>query len=256
MSTTEITQSRDEVDAVAAAVTAGDEAAFSELAERHRHELRVHCHRMLGSFEDSEDLVQETFLRAWRSRTSFRGDSSFRAWLYRIATNACLDARQRRLQPAEAPEVARIQPDPDQLLAGIATTEPEPDEAVAAKETIELTFMVAIQHLPPKQRAVLILRGVVGLSAKDAASLLDASVASVNSALQRARRTLKDRLSERRLEWARSSDASEEERALLQRYLEAIEHADTDAFVEMLCEKARDRSMQMTAKETRHGRSR
>ena len=196
---------------------------------------------MVGSFEDSEDAVQETFLRAWRSRTSFRGDSTFRGWLYRIATNACVDAlrrRSRRTHAAEAPEIAWIEPDPDRPLE-VATPDAEPDAVVVAKETIEVAFMVAIQHLPPRQRAVLILRGVIGLSAKDAASLLDASVASVNSALQRARRALNDRLPEQRLEWARESDASEEERALLERYVEATERADGDAFVEMLCDKAR-----------------
>jgi RNA polymerase sigma-70 factor (ECF subfamily) len=185
---------------------------------------------MLGSLEDSEDLVQETFLRAWRSRRSFRGRSSLRAWLYRIATNACLDAlqrRPRRQQSAGGPEVARI-------LEGIQATDPEPDAVVVSRETIELAFMVAIQHLPPKQRAALILRGVFGLSAKDSAWLLEASVASVNSALQRARRNLKDRLPEHRLEWASGSDPSEEERALLHRYLEAVERAEPNAFVEMI----------------------
>jgi RNA polymerase sigma-70 factor (ECF subfamily) len=238
---TERAQTRDEVDAVVAAATAGDEAAFSELAERYRRELQVHCRRMVGSFEDSEDAVQETFMRAWRSRMSFRGDSTFRAWLYRIATNACLDElrrRSRRTHVAEAPGLAWIQPDPERPLE-VATPDAEPDAVVVAKETIEVAFRVAIQHLPPRQRAVLILRGVIGLSAKDAASLLDASVASVNKTLQRARRALKDRLPEQRLEWAPGSDASEEERALLERYVEATEHADGDAFVEMLCEKAR-----------------
>jgi RNA polymerase sigma-70 factor (ECF subfamily) len=225
-------QSRDALEAVVAAATAGDESAFSELADRHRRELHAHCYRMLGSLEDSEDLVQETFLRAWRWRRSFRHGSSLRTWLYSIATNVCLDAlkrRPRRQQSPEGPEVARI-------LEGIQATDPEPDAAVVSRETIELAFMVAIRHLPPKQRAALILRGAFGLSAKDSAGLLDASVASVNSALQRARRNLRDRLPEHRLEWATGSQASEEERVLLHRYLEAVERGEPNAFVEMMPE--------------------
>jgi RNA polymerase sigma-70 factor (ECF subfamily) len=226
----EVTQGRDEPDAIVAAAAAGDESAFSELALRHRRELYAHCYRMLGSLEESEDLVQETFLRAWRWRRSFRGRSSLRTWLYRIATNACLDALKRRPHPqqrAEGPEAAR-------LLEGIRATDPEPDAVVVSRETIELAFMVAIQHLPPKQHAALVLRGVFGLSAKDSASLLEASVASVNSALHRARRTLRDRLPEHRLEWASATEPSEEERALLQRYLEAVERGDPSVFAEMM----------------------
>ena len=146
-------------------------------------------------------MVQETFLRAWRKRASFAGRSTFRAWLYRIATNACLDAldasarasgRAARRGPAAAPsEVAWLQPYPDELLDGIAPSDEAPDAAVVSRETIELAFLVAIQHLPPRQRAVLILRDVLGWSAKDTAALLETSVASANSALQRARATLK-----------------------------------------------------------------
>jgi RNA polymerase sigma-70 factor (ECF subfamily) len=226
--------------AEATTARAGDESAFSELVERHRRELQVHCYRMLGSFEDSEDLVQETFLRAWHKRKSFEARSSFRAWLYRIATNACLDAlkgRPRRLGTGQ--EVLWLQPYPDRLLEGIQASDAEPDAAVVSKETIELAFMAAIQHLPPRQRAVLILRDVLGWSAKDTAALLDASIASVNSALQRARATLKKHLPERRLEWAPGSDPSQEERVLLRRYVDASERADADAFVEMLREDAR-----------------
>jgi RNA polymerase sigma-70 factor, ECF subfamily len=221
----------------------GDQAAFSELVERHRRELQLHCYRMLGSLEDSEDLVQETFLRAWRKRTSFKGDSSFRSWLYRIATNACLDALKRRpRRPAtsqDASEVLWLQPYPDHLLEGIQASDAEPDAAVVSKETIELAFLVAIQHLPPKQRAVLILRDVLGWPAKDAASLLETSVASVSSALQRARATLKTHLPERRLEWTPGSDPSKEERELLQRYVDASERADADALLELMHEDAR-----------------
>jgi RNA polymerase sigma-70 factor (ECF subfamily) len=219
-----------------------DEAAFSELAERYRPEMRIHCYRMLGSFEDSEDAVQETLLRAWRRRETFQGRSTFRAWLYRIATNACLDAlgrRERRFRVATGPEVPWLQPFPEHLLEEIPADEDEPDAAVVAKETIELAFMVAIQHLPPRQRAVLILRDVLDWSAKDTAGLLDSTVASVNSALQRAHAAMKRHLPERRLEWAPGADANQEEQALLERYLNATEEADADAFVEMMREDAR-----------------
>jgi RNA polymerase sigma-70 factor, ECF subfamily len=219
-----------------------DEAAFTELAERYRPEMRVHCYRMLGSLEDSEDAVQETLLRAWRRRESFEGRSTFRAWLYRIATNACMDAldrRERRRQIATGSEVAWLQPFPDRLLEEVPADDAEPDAAVVAKETIELAFIVAIQHLPPRQRAVLILRDVLDWPAKDTAGLLDASVASVNSALQRARAALKRHLPERRLEWAPDQDQGEAERALLERYMNATEEADAEAFVEMMREDAR-----------------
>jgi RNA polymerase sigma-70 factor (ECF subfamily) len=234
-----------------------DESGFAALVERHRRELQVHCYRMLGSFEDSEDLVQETFLRAWRKRESFGSDgrSAFRAWLYRIATNACLDVlrnRPRRVLPPEvtaagdpaAPpsppaDLPWLQPYPDRLLQPIAPAEDEPGAVVVARETIELAFIAAIQHLSPRQRAVLILRDVLGWSAKEAASLLEVSVVSVNSALQRARATLRDRLPERRTEWARASEPSEEERELLRRYVDAHERADADALAGLLRDDAR-----------------
>jgi RNA polymerase sigma-70 factor, ECF subfamily len=219
-----------------------DEAGFADLVERYRPEIRVHCYRMLGSFEDSEDVVQETFLRAWRNRDSFEGRSTFRAWLYRIATNACLDAigrRQRRQQTARGPEVAWLQPYPDRLLEEVAPSEDEPDTAIVSKETIELAFLAAIQHLPPRQRAVLILRDVLDWSARDTAALIEASVPSVNSALQRARAGLKKHLPERRLEWAPGLDPSREERDLLERYLNATEQGDAGALAEMMREDAR-----------------
>jgi RNA polymerase sigma-70 factor (ECF subfamily) len=244
--------SQTEERAVAAAARAGDQSAFADLVEGYRRELRVHCYRMLGSFDESEDLVQETFLRAWRKRESFEGRSTFRAWLYRIATNACLDhlrRHQRRPVPRDPrsamgvsvaarprAEIPWLQPFPDRLLEPAAPSDDEPDAAAVAKETIELAFMVAIQHLPPRQRAVLILRDVLGWSAKETAALLDTSVASVKSALQRARPALKKHLPERRLEWAPSAEPTEEERALLQRYMAAHARADLDAVAEMLAE--------------------
>lgn len=233
------------------------EAAFAARLEGHRGELQVHCYRMLGSFEDAEDLVQETFLRAWRRRAGFGSDGrgSFRAWLYRIATNACLDVLRSRPRRVMPPDVAGagdpavppsppmdlpwLQPYPDRLLEPVSPAEDEPPAAVVARETIELAFIAAIQHLPPRQRAVLILRDVLGWSAKDTASLLEASVASANSALQRARATLRDRLGERRTEWARSSEPSRQDRELLRRYVEAHERADAGALAELLREDAR-----------------
>ena len=234
----------DELGAVTAATKAGDESAFGALAERYRRELQVHCYRMLGSYEDSEDLTQETFLRAWRKRASFRGTSSFRAWLYRIATNACLDVLKRRPRNAgaskrEAFEVPWLQPYPDRLLEEVPAPDAEPEVAIVSKETIELAFIVAIQQLTPNQRAVLILRDVLGWTAKDAAELLETSVASVNSALQRARAGLQQYLPQRRLDWEAGSDPSREERELLQRYVDATEQADQEAFIELLREDAR-----------------
>ena len=164
-------------DPVVAAATAGDEAAFATLVRRHERELHVHCYRMLGSFTDAEDAVQETFLRAWRHRDSFDGGPGFRAWLYRIATNACLDALARH---------QRRVPRSDEILGAVHATDTGPDEAIVSKETVEL----ATQQLSPKQGAVLILRDVFGWSAKDSAAQLGTTVASVNSALQRARATL------------------------------------------------------------------
>jgi RNA polymerase sigma-70 factor, ECF subfamily len=240
-----------EDETVLAAAKAGDEAAFGGLAGRYRRELHVHCYRMLGSFEDSEDMVQETFLRAWRRRATFQARSSFRAWLYRIATNACLDAlaaNPRKLARHGSagtttamlvPEVPWLQPYPDQLLDEVASSESEPDAAVVAKETIELAFLATIQYLPPKQRAVLILRDVLGWSANDTASLLQDSVPAVNSALQRARATLKRHLPRQRLDWGAGTEASEEERALLQRYIDAHEGSDAGAVAALLSEDVR-----------------
>jgi RNA polymerase sigma-70 factor, ECF subfamily len=252
MSMVDTTQSRVEETAIVAAARAGDESAFSALVERYRRELNVHCYRMLGSLDDAEDMVQETFLRAWRKRESFAGRASFRAWLYRIATNACFDfleqdeARVMSREPTadlgEAlapPEIPWLQPFPDRLLEQVAATEGEPDAMVVAKETIELGFLVAIQFLPPKQRAVLILRDVLDWPAKDTAELLDTSVASVNSALQRARATLQRHRPPRRLEWAAGLTPSEEERALLRRYVDASERGDPDAIATLLRDDVR-----------------
>jgi RNA polymerase sigma-70 factor (TIGR02960 family) len=220
------------------AAIAGDEPAFATLVDRHRRELHVHCYRMVGSFEEAEDLVQETFLRAWRRRDSFEGGPNFRAWLYRIATNASLDAirsRSRRVTSLGSfAEVPWLQPYPDRLLDEVAPSDAEPDAVVVARETIELTFMAVIQLLPPQQRAVLILRDVLEWSAAETAALLDTSVAAANSALQRARATLRAQLPEWPADRAASDDLSEDERALLQGFVETHESGDVAAAAALL----------------------
>jgi RNA polymerase sigma-70 factor (ECF subfamily) len=234
----------------------GDQDAFQRLAEPYRRELQLHCYRMVGSVHDAEDLVQETFLRAWRGIAGFEGRSSFRAWLYRIATNACLNAlagRARRelpekqgppsdqppdrmLESGPATEIPWLQPYPDAALEGIADPAPGPDVRYEMREAVHLAFIAAIQHLPPRQRAVLLLRDVLGWSAAGTARLLDTSVMSVNSALQRARATL-----EKRLPAGRPSAPpapNDRQRALLDRYVRAWESADVDGFVALLREDA------------------
>jgi len=236
------------------AAQAGDDSAFGVLVTGYRRELQVYCYRMLGSFEDAEDMVQETFLRAWRKRSSFEGRSSFRAWLYRIATNACLDALRRRSPRVLPPDVAAaadphaplsptadlpwLQPFPDRLWTEAERDDAEPGAILVAKETIELAFMVAIQHLAPRQRAMLILRDVLGWSAPETARLLDTSVDSVNSALRRARSRLRRHLPARRLEWS-SGDPTREQRLLLRRYMDAHARSDVAAFAALLREEVR-----------------
>jgi RNA polymerase sigma-70 factor (TIGR02960 family) len=215
-----------------------DEATFHALSERHRRELHVHCYRMLGSFDEAEDLVQETYLRAWRRRESFQGGQFMRAWLYRIATNACLDAlraNKRRVAPTHSfAEIPWLQPYPDHLLDEIAPTEEQPDVKVVAKETIELSYLAVIQLLPPRQRAVLILRDVLDWSASETAAVLEMSVAAANSALQRARATLEERMPARE-----AADPSVDERELLARLVEAHERADVAAAVALMRDDVR-----------------
>jgi RNA polymerase sigma-70 factor (TIGR02960 family) len=212
-----------------------DEAAFASLVEPHRRELHVHCYRMMGSFEEAEDLVQETLLRAWRARERFEGGPLFRAWLYRIATNACLDAlRRRSRRPTTVSsfgEVPWLQPYPDRLLDELASEEDEPDAVVVTKETIELAFLAVIQALPPLQRAALILRDVLGWSARETAEILETSVAAVNSALQRARATVQKHPTRR--------PATEEERRLLEGFIETHESGDTEGAIALLREDVR-----------------
>ena len=220
----------------------------AESLETYRHELRVHCYRMLGSYDDAEEMVQETFLRALRRRDSFEGRSSLRAWLYRIATNACIDtARQRRvlpyqLSPASYPsslipardDVPWLQPFPDVLLDRAEG----PDSWVIRRETIELAFLIAIQHLSPRQRAVLIFRDVLGWSAAETASVLELSVAAVNSALQRARPVLREHLPPHRTEWS-ATGSSAAELLLLQKYIAAWDAADPAALAALMHEDIR-----------------
>ncbi|MGH3460021.1 MAG: RNA polymerase subunit sigma-70 [Kribbellaceae bacterium] len=240
-------------DPLVAAAQAGDRGAFARLAEPYRRELHVHCYRMLGSVEDAEDAVQETYLRAWTRLDSFAGRAPFRAWLYGIATHVCLDALRRKKArawptdltgPADpysyvlgAGEVPWLQPYPDRMLEAAAPPDAEPEAVVTSKETVELAFLAAIQRLPARQRAVLILRDVLDWSAKDTAAALEMSPAAVNSALQRAHKTLGEHLSVGRGEWTSSSDATE--KALLRQLIEAWERADTAALVELLRADAR-----------------
>jgi RNA polymerase sigma-70 factor (TIGR02960 family) len=212
-----------------AAAFAGGESAFAALTERYRRELHVHCYRMLASFDEAEDAVQETFLRAWRARDSFDGSSLVRAWLYKIATNVCLDSIRRSARKITAMETMRevpwITPYPDRLLDEIAPSDDEPEAVVVTRETIELAFLAALQVLPPRQRATLIARDVLGWPATETATALDTTVASVNSALQRARATLQAHLPAQRSDWS-AGEPSAEERALLARFIEAHERGD------------------------------
>ena len=203
---------------------------------------------MLGSFDEAEDLVKETLLRAWKGRTGFEGRSTVSTWLYRIATNACLDLierESRRLQSVESPQATNsykvdwIQPYPDRLLDQIASSDSGPDAVVIARETIELAYLVAIQYLPPKQRAILILRDSLGWSTKETAVLLEETVASVNSALHRARSSMRKRLPEPRLEWSTAATPTIAERKLLERYMDATDRADVAALTALLREEAR-----------------
>ena len=209
----------------------GGDAAFAALAERHRRELHVHCYRMLASFDEAEDAVQETMLRAWGSRDRFDGGSLFRAWLYRIATNICLDSLRRRSRRLTSigsfAEVPWLQPYPDRLLDDIVPTadHEQPDAQVVERETIELVFLAALQVLPPRQRAALIARDVLGWSAVDTASLLGTSVAAANSALQRARATLQQHLPAKRADWS-AREPSVEEKALLDGFIDAHQRGD------------------------------
>src|SRR5262245_14655586 len=242
-----------ETAAVIAAAGEPDEATFSTLVERHRRPLHVHCYRMLGSFDEAEDVVQETLFRAWRARSTFDGRSSFRTWLYRIATNACLDELDRRKRRPRsvrfedgssaagpsAAEVAWLQPYPDRYLEPVARSIDEPEAVAIARETIELAFIIALQHLPHRQRAVLIARDVLDLSAGDTAMVLDLTVAAVNSALQRARAALRRHWPKHDTDRADITEPTAEEREIVRRNIEASVRLDMDALGALLHPHAR-----------------
>lgn len=235
-----------------AAARVGDQEAFSGLTEPHRYELLTHCYRMLGSLQDAEDLVQETFLRAWRRLETYAERASFRAWLYKIATNACLDELHQRPQrllptttyqpgdPAEpmgqpVSEPVWLEPFPDELLA---PKEVSPEARYDVQESITLAFLIALQLLPPRQRAVLVLRDVLDWRAEEVASLLETTISAVNSMLYRARSTLAGRYSSWDKLPIRSGQADSSALTLLDRYVHAWETADIDALVSLLKEDA------------------
>jgi RNA polymerase sigma-70 factor (ECF subfamily) len=210
-----------------AAAQAGDERAFRGLVEPYRHAIEVHCYRMLGSPHDAEDVSQETLLRAWRGLESYQPRAAFQSWLYRIATNACLDELERRPRRPEP-----VQPHPDVPLDEHAAATYDPAARYAMREGMELALLRAIQELPGRQRAILILRDVLGWTAPEVAELLDSTVAGVNSALQRARATIEQHYR------PEPAPAEADERDLLSRYVKLWEHDDVDGLVGLLREDA------------------
>ena len=228
---------------------AGDEQAFRELTDPYRAELLRHCYQIVGSVADAEDMLQETLLAAWRGLNSFEGRSSVRNWLHRIAVNGCLNAlRDRSRRPREVPMMAQppqptraadpvwIEPYPDVLLDGVPDAAPGPAARYDAKESIELAFVTALQHLPPRQRAVLVLRDVLGYPTAEAAGMLGTTEASVKGALQRARAALQAQLPVRRD--SAPLPGSPRERQLAGRFAAAVEAGDTDAVLTLLTSDA------------------
>jgi RNA polymerase sigma-70 factor, ECF subfamily len=232
----------------------GDEGAFGLLVEPRRAELHAHCYRMLGSVHDAEDALQDALLRAWRGLPRFEGRSSFRSWLYRIATNASLDAigrRPKRVLPIDYGPTADPHDSPGEPLVESVWVEPYPDETLGLedgfaapearyeqRESVELAFVAALQHLPANQRATLILREVLGFSAQEVADSMQTSVASVNSALQRARRTVDERLPEQSQQTTLRSLSDQDIRELVESYTDALQKGDVPSMVAMLTEDA------------------
>jgi RNA polymerase sigma-70 factor (ECF subfamily) len=237
-----------------AAARGGDERAFGILVRPYRPELHAHCYRMLGSVYDAEDALQEALVRAWRGLDRFEGRSALRSWLYTIATNTCLTQIARRPKrvlpidygPETDPHVAPgrpivesvwVEPYPDEVI-GIEDGYAAPEARYEVRESVELAFIAALQHLPPNQRAALILREVLGFSAKEAADMLDTTVASVNSALQRARATVDERVPEQTQQATLRSLGDDGLRELVDRYVDAWERCDVEAFVALLSDDA------------------
>jgi RNA polymerase sigma-70 factor (ECF subfamily) len=237
-----------------AAARSGDEGAFTRLVESHRGELHAHCYRMLGSTHDAEDALQDCLLRAWRAIAKFEGRSSLRSWLYTIATNTCLNAiakRPKRVLPVDYGPAADPHDPPGEPLVESVWLEPYPDETFGIedgpaapearyeqREAVELAFIAALQHLPANQRAVLILREVLGFSAKEVAESLETSVASVNSALQRARAAVDERVPEQSQQETLRALGDDEVRRIVGRYVDAWERNDVEQFTAMLAEDA------------------
>jgi RNA polymerase sigma-70 factor, ECF subfamily len=249
-STSATTRERD----LLAAARGGDEEAFRRLLEPFRGELHAHCYRMLGSVHDAEDALQDVLLRAWRGLVRFEGRSSLRSWLYTIATNACLNVIARRpkrvlpidygppTDPHHAPgeplvESVWVEPYPDERL-GVEDGFAAPEARYEQRESVELAFVAALQHLPATQRAVLILREVLGFSAREVAEALDTTVASVNSALQRARKAVDERLPEQSQQATLRALGDQGVREVVESYVEAWERGDVDSVVAMLTEDA------------------
>jgi RNA polymerase sigma-70 factor (ECF subfamily) len=227
---------------------AGDEQAFRELFDTYRAEIQLHCYRFLGSVQDAEDLLQETLLAAWRGLENFDGRSSLRTWLYRIATNRCLNAlrdrarRPRKVEPmAEPPEPTRraeplwLEPYPDALLDGVPDTAPGPEARYEVKEAVSLALVTAVQHLAPQQRAVLVLRDVLGFRATEVAEMLETSEPAVKGALQRARAAVDTRLQAGE---PAPLPESAHERELVGRFARAVESGDVDGVVTVLTDDA------------------
>jgi RNA polymerase sigma-70 factor (ECF subfamily) len=234
------------------AARAGDQAAFQPLVEPYRGELHAHCYRMLGSVHDAEDALQEALLRSWRGLKRFEGRSSLRSWLYTIATNTCLNQlakRPKRVLPIDygpswdphdgvgepVVESVWIEPYPD---AHLADGPAGPEARYEQRESVELAFVAALQHLPANQRAVLILREVLSFSAAEVAEALETTVASVNSALQRARKTVDEKLPAQSQQATLRALGDERLRELVERYMDALDREDVDAVVAMLAEDA------------------
>jgi RNA polymerase sigma-70 factor (TIGR02960 family) len=226
----------------------GDDVAFRALTDPYRRELQLHCYRILGSVQDAEDMLQETLLAAWRGLDDFEGRASLRAWLYRIATNRCLNAlrAKRRHDPTpmpQPPEPTRLaepywlEPYPDELMESIPDRAPGPEARYELKESVQIAFLAGLQQLPPLQRAVVVLREVVGFRTAEVADVLDTTEASVKGALQRARATLETRLpADDRDSVQRPGTA--QERDVVRRFAEAIEQGDIDGMVALLTDDA------------------